>query len=56
MEGDGLMSLPNFKTQISQIRKEAPKLGFAISTKDDYQSIWNKFILWKKEFDFIYNV
>lgn len=45
----------DFKTQIKEIRKEALKIGFAVSTMDDYLSIWNKFITWKKEQNFIYN-
>ena len=38
------MSLPDFKTQIKNIRKEALKIGFSISTMDGYLKIWNKFI------------
>ena len=49
------MSLPDFKTQIKNIRKEAIELGFAISTIDDYEKIWNNFIKWKKEESFIYD-
>ena len=48
------LSYPDFKTQIKKIRKEAIKLGFAISTMDGYQKIWNKFIEWKQEEHFVY--
>ena len=48
------MGLPDFKTQIKNIRKEALELGFSISTMDDYQRIWNKFIKWKNEKHFVY--
>ena len=48
------LSYPDFKTQIKEIRKEAIKLGFAISTMDGYQKIWNKFIEWKQEEHFVY--
>lgn len=43
-----------FKTQIQNIRKEALKLGFSIRTMDGYLSIWNSFIKWKNENNFIY--
>lgn len=49
------MSLPNFKTQIQNIRKEAIEMGFSIKTMDGYLTIWNKFINWKKQENFIYN-
>ena len=49
------MSLPDFKTQIKNIRKEALKVGFSISTMDGYLKIWNKFISWKGINNFIYN-
>jgi len=49
------MSLPDFKTQIKNIRKEAIELGFAISTIDDYEKIWNNFIKWKNKESFIYD-
>lgn len=45
----------DFKTQIKNIRKEALKLGFAIVTMDEYQSIWNKYIEWKNTNSFVYN-
>lgn len=49
------MSLPDFKTQIKNIRKEALELGFSISTMDEYQQTWNKFIKWKNEKHFVYD-
>ena len=49
------MSLPDFKTQIKNIRKEALKIGFSISTMDGYLKIWNKFIIWKETNSFVYN-
>ena len=49
------MSLPDFKTQIKSIRKEALDIGFSIKTMDGYLSIWNKFIEWKNEDYFIYS-
>ncbi len=49
------MSLPDFKTQIKNIRKEAIELGFSISTMNGYESIWNNFIKWKNEEYFIYD-
>lgn len=49
------MNTQNFKTQINNIREEAIKLGFAISTIDGYRKVWNQFIKWKNEEDFIYN-
>ena len=49
------MSLPDFKTQIKNIRKEALKVGFSISTMDGYLKIWNKFISWKGTNNFVYN-
>ena len=44
-----------FKTQIKNIRKEALELGFSIKTMDGYLNIWNNFIKWKNEDNFIYN-
>ena len=44
-----------FKTQIKNIRKEAIELGFSIATMDSYLKIWNNFIKWKNEDNFIYN-
>ena len=49
------MSLPNIKTQINNFRKEVKKLGYRNSTIDKYISIWNNYIKWKKESDFIYD-
>lgn len=49
------MSYPNFKTQINNIRKEAIKLGYSVSTMNDYQNIWNNFIKWKNYDNFIYD-
>ena len=49
------MSLPDFKTQIKNIRREAIELGFSISTMNGYECIWKQFIKWKKENSFIYN-
>ena len=49
------MSLPNIKTQINNFRKEAKKLGYRDSTIDKYISIWNNYIKWKNESDFIYD-
>ncbi len=49
------MSTSDFKTHIKKIRKEAIEIGFSISTMDGYQRIWNKYIKWKKEDDFIYS-
>ena len=48
------MSYPDFKTQIKEIRKEAIKLGYAISTMDGYEGTWEKFIEWKQEEHFVY--
>ena len=48
------MSYLDFKTQIKEIRKEAIKLGYSISTMDGYEKIWKKFIIWKKEEHFTY--
>ncbi len=47
--------LPDFKTQIKNIRKEAIELGFSISTMDSYEKIWKQFIYWKKQEYFFYN-
>ena len=54
-KGVVLMSLSDFKTQIKNIRKEALKIGFSISTMDGYLKIWNKFISWKGTNNFVYN-
>jgi len=43
-----------FKAQIKCIREEALNIGFSICTMDGYLKIWNKFILWKNENNFIY--
>ena len=49
-----LMSLSlDFKTQIKNIRKESLELGFAITTMDEYQHIWNKYIEWKNINNFV---
>ena len=48
------LSYPDFKTQIKEIRREAIELGYAISTMDSYERIWNKFIEWKQEEHFVY--
>ena len=48
------LSYPDFKTQIKEIRREAIELGYAISTMDGYERIWNKFIEWKQEEHFVY--
>ena len=48
------LSYPDFKTQIKEIREEAIKLGYAISTMDGYEGIWKKFIEWKQEEHFVY--
>ena len=48
------LSYPDFKTQIKEIRREAIKLGYAISTMDSYERIWKKFIEWKQEEHFVY--
>ena len=48
------MSPQDFKTHIKKIRKEAIELGFSIATMDGYQSIWDKFIVWKNEECFEY--
>lgn len=45
----------DFKTQIKNIRKESLELGFAITTMDEYQHIWNKYIEWKNINNFVYN-
>ena len=49
------MNTLDFKTQIKNIRKEALKVGFSISTMDKYLKIWNKFIAWKSINSFVYN-
>lgn len=49
------MSNTNFKTHIENIRKEALSLGYSISTMNDYLNIWNNFIKWKNENNFIYD-
>ena len=49
------MGTYEFKTHIKKIRKEAIEIGFSISTMDDYQKIWNSFIKWKNEDNFIYS-
>ena len=49
------MGPQDFKTHIKKIRKEAIEIGFSISTMDDYLSIWNKFIYWKKTEHFEYD-
>ena len=49
------MSTYEFKTHIKKIREEAIEIGFSISTMDDYQRIWNIFIKWKNEDNFIYS-
>ena len=49
------MYTQDFKSLIKEIRKEALKIGFAVSTMDSYLAIWNKFIFWKNEQNFIYN-
>ena len=43
----------DFKTQIKNIRKESLELGFAITTMDEYQHIWNKYIEWKNINNFV---
>ncbi len=45
----------NFKNQISNIRKEATKIGFSKTTMDGYQFIWNNYIKWKQTDNFTYN-
>ena len=54
-KGDGVLMNTNFKTQISNIRKEAIKIGFSKTTMDGYQFIWNNYIKWKQTDDFTYN-
>ena len=49
------MNTLDFKTQIKNIRKEALRIGFSISTMDEYLRIWNKFISWKSTNSFVYN-
>ena len=49
------MSTSDFKTHIKKIREEAIEIGFSILTMDGYQRIWDKYINWKKEDDFIYS-
>ena len=49
------MNTLDFKTQIKNIRKEALRIGFSISTMDEYLRIWNKFIYWKSTNSFVYN-
>lgn len=44
-----------FKTQIKNIREEALKIGYSKSTMNGYLNIWNNFIKWKNEDNFIYN-
>lgn len=49
------MSLPlTIKTQTKNIREEAKKLGYSDKTIEGYQFIWNSFIKWKNEEDFVY--
>lgn len=54
-KGDGVLMNTNFKTQISNIRKEAIKIGFSKTTMDGYQFIWNNYIKWKQTDNFTYN-
>ena len=49
------MNTLDFKTYIKFIRKEALEIGFSITTMDGYLKIWEKFIIWKNESNFIYN-
>ena len=49
------MNTLDFKTQIKNIREEALRIGFSISTMDGYLKIWNKFIKWKNESCFNYD-
>ena len=49
------MSTSDFKTHIKKIREEAIKIGFSVSTMDGYQKIWNAFIKWENEDNFIYS-
>lgn len=49
------MSFPSIKTQINNFRKEAIKIGYCSYTIDRYISIWNMYIKWKNETDFIYD-
>ena len=45
----------NFKTQISNIRKEKIKIDFSKTAMDGYQFIWNNYMKWKQTDDFTYN-
>ena len=49
----GFMSLPDFKTQIKNIREEALKIGFNIRTIKSYEIIWNQYIKWKDKEYFV---
>ena len=45
----------NFKTKISNIRKERIKIYFSKTAMDGYQFIWNNYMKWKQTDDFTYN-
>ncbi len=54
-KGDGVLMNTNFKTKISNIRKERIKIDFSKTAMDGYQFIWNNYMKWKQTDDFTYN-
>ncbi len=54
-KGDGVLMNTNFKTKISNIRKERIKIDFSKTAMDGYQFIWNNYMKWKQIDDFTYN-
>ena len=49
------MSLPDFKTQIENIRKEILEMGISTNTIYGYEKIWRQYAKWKNEEYFFYN-
>lgn len=49
------MKTYNFQEQITNIRKEALKIGYTEVTMNGYLKIWENYIKWKDKDDFIYN-
>ena len=54
-KGNGVLMNTNFKTKISNIRKERIKIDFSKTAMDEYQFIWNNYKKWKQTDDFTYN-
>ncbi len=54
-KGNGVLMNTNFKTKISNIRKERIKIDFSKTAMDEYQFIWNNYMKWKQTDDFTYN-